>query len=170
MFVKIKSIITLSVILALSMNFVSCGSESADDKGQAEESEKAKEEVELDPLKNKGIGPIDHVELDDELNEEMIAKGEDIFQSKCEACHHEETRYVGPPIGGVTHRRTPEWIMNMILNPSEMLRQDPIGKELFATYMVEMTFQNVSEDEARAILEYFRKVDKEGDYEGKEVL
>jgi hypothetical protein len=66
---------------------------------------------------------------------------------------------VGPPLAGVTERRSPEWIMNMILNPVEMTQKDPAAMELYATYLVQMTFQNVSQDETREILEYFRQMD-----------
>jgi cytochrome c len=162
---KIQMLIIVILVIPVFV-VVSCG--PATENGEREE--QVQEPEELDPMENPGIGPIDHVELDEELDEEMIAKGRDIFQSKCEACHHIEGRYVGPPVGGITERRTPEWIMNMILNPSEMLRQDPIAKALFAEYMMEMTFQNVSEDEARAILEYFRKIDREGDYDVDDVM
>ncbi|MEO0169795.1 MAG: cytochrome c, partial [candidate division WOR-3 bacterium] len=86
---------------------------------------------------------------------------EEIFKTKCSACHKLDERYVGPALKGVTKRRTPEWIMNMILNPEEMTKNDPIAKKLLEEYLTQMTFQNVSEDEARAILEYFRLVDSQ---------
>lgn len=44
----------------------------------------------------------------------------------------------------------------MILNPSEMIQKDPIAKELLAKYPTPMPFQNVSEEDARAILEYLK--------------
>ena len=30
--------------------------------------------------------------------------------------------------------RTPEWIMNMILNPTEMVEKDPLAKELLVEF------------------------------------
>ena len=50
--------------------------------------------------------------------------------------------------------------MNMILNPQQMTQENPTAKELFATYLIQMTFQDVSQDDARAILEYFRANDE----------
>lgn len=47
----------------------------------------------------------------------------------------------------------------MILNPQQMTQENPAAKELFATYLVQMTFQNITPDNARAILEYFRNND-----------
>jgi hypothetical protein len=50
--------------------------------------------------------------------------------------------------------------MNMILNPTEMLREDPIAKKLLAEYNNEYMYnQNLIEDEAREIIEYFRTLD-----------
>lgn len=109
-------------------------------------------------MKNKGIGPIKDAKVGP-LNAELAEKGEKIFEEKCTACHKVGERYVGPAIAGVTKRRTPEWIMNMILNPDGMVKEDPIAKELLAQHNVAMTFQNIAQDEARAVLEYFRSID-----------
>lgn len=106
----------------------------------------------------KGVGPIQSVQLG-ALDPSMAEKGKAAFEQKCAACHRFEERFVGPPLKGVTQRRTPEWIMNMILNPVEMTQKDPAAKELLANYLTQMTYQNVSEEEARAILEYFRQLD-----------
>lgn len=111
-----------------------------------------------DATSSKGIGPISAVKLE-ALNPTLAATGKTIFVAKCSACHKFEERYVGPALKGVTGRRQPEWIMNMILNPAEMTQKDPVAKELLAEYMTQMSFQNVSQDEARQILEYFRQND-----------
>jgi hypothetical protein len=56
-------------------------------------------------------------------------------------------------------RRNPAWIMNMILNPEEMTLKDPIARELFIEYnSAPMANQSLTEEEARAILEYFRTI------------
>lgn len=111
-----------------------------------------------DPMANKGIGPVKSVTLGP-IDPQKAAKGEEIFKSKCSACHKLDERYVGPAIKGVTQRRSPEWILNQILNPAEMAQKDPIAKELLGTYMTQMTPQNLTEDEAKEVLEYFRQVD-----------
>lgn len=107
---------------------------------------------------DKGIGPVSKVDLGP-LDENLAANGKAIFDSKCTACHKMDVKVVGPPLGGVTKRRKPEWIMNMILNPTEMIQKDPIAKELLATYIATMANQNLTQDEARAVLEYFRSHD-----------
>ncbi len=61
---------------------------------------------------------------------------------------------------GVTEKRKPEWIMNMILNPDGMLKDDEEAKKLLAEFAAPMANQNLTEEQARAILEYFRLKDK----------
>ena len=63
---------------------------------------------------------------------------------------------VGPSLGGVTARRTPEYIMNMILNPEGMIQQHPEAKKMLAQFLTPMPNQHLTEDEARAVLEYLR--------------
>ncbi|MRX48444.1 c-type cytochrome [Pedobacter puniceum] len=99
------------------------------------------------------IGPIDH---------DLAAKGEAVFTSKCAACHKTTAdKVVGPGLKNITNIREPEWIMNMITNPEEMTKKDPVAKALFEEHLVQMTFQNVSDDEARQILEFLRKNDSQ---------
>jgi len=109
----------------------------------------------------KGIGPITSVTLGP-IDDALAAKGAELFEVKCTACHRLDKRYIGPPLGEVTARRTPEFIMNMMLNPEEMMQKHPVVKELLAQYMAQMANQSLTEDEARAILEYLRKVEAEG--------
>ena len=109
-------------------------------------------------MKNKGVGPVKKVKIGP-IKKELAEDGQKLFEAKCTACHKFDQRYVGPALGGVTERRRPEWIMNMILNPAEMVQKDPIAKALLAEHFVTMTFQNVTQPEARAILEYFRSQD-----------
>ena len=108
---------------------------------------------------SKGVGPITQVNIPATVDAALAAKGKAVFETKCSACHKLDERYVGPALGGVTTRRTPEWVMNMILNPVEMTQKDPVAQEMFGEFLIQMTFQNVSQDEARQILEYFREVD-----------
>lgn len=106
-----------------------------------------------------GVGPIQtKLELGP-IDDTLAKKGEALFNEKCTACHKIDERYVGPPIKDVTKRRTPEWIMNMIIEPVKMTQEDPIAKELLAEYLTQMTNQNINKEDARAILEYFRKLD-----------
>jgi len=141
-------------VVALVMIFISCGSDvKKDDKASKPIEEK--EVVDVDPMQDKGIGPIKSITLG-EIDEAMVAEGKEIFKLKCSACHKVSKRVVGPAMLGVTERRTPEWIMNMILNPEVMVAENKIAKDLLAEYLAPMANQNLTEKEARLILEYFR--------------
>lgn len=103
-----------------------------------------------------GIGPVtERIEIGD-FNPALAEKGQTIFNMKCAACHQQERRFVGPAYADVLDRRSPEFVMNIILNPGEMIRRHPEGQKMLAEYMTAMPFQNVSKDEARAIVEYLR--------------
>ncbi len=111
---------------------------------------------EVDPMDNKGIGPIKSVVLG-EIDQELVAKGLEIFESMCTSCHKAEKKFIGPAPKDILNRRSPEWIMNIILNPEEMLKKDPIAKQLLIDANgAPMANQNLTEEEARAVLEYFR--------------
>ncbi|MEK6481352.1 c-type cytochrome [Catalinimonas sp. 4WD22] len=139
------------------------GNENASDSSapseQAQENTEELTEELVDPMDNKGVGPVDHVELGP-IDEAMAAEGKAIFEENCTACHQLEERYIGPAMKEVTARRSPEWIMNMIMNPNEMVQKDPIAKALLAEYLSPMANQNISREDARKILEYFRSVDE----------
>jgi len=50
--------------------------------------------------------------------------------------------------------------MNMILNPENMIANDPIAKQLLAEANgAPMANQHLTEEQARAILEYFRTIE-----------
>jgi len=103
----------------------------------------------------KGIGPVTSVELG-ELDQGLANAGKEIFDMKCFACHETGMDKVGPDPVGVLNRRTPEWIMNMILNPEQMSKEDPIGLGLLMKYNSIMANQQLTEEDARKVLEYFR--------------
>ncbi len=110
----------------------------------------------------KGVGEIKNVPLTDPLDEGMVAKGKVIYEMKCAACHKlTDQRVVGPGWQGVTNRRKPEWVMNMITNVDVMLAEDPAAQKLLEECLTQMPNQNVSVGDARDILEYMRQNDME---------
>lgn len=149
-------------LIFVSILFSGCGGNNAetksDDGSVPATTAAVTNEEPADPMKNKGIGPVTEVHIG-ALDEALASKGKELFETNCNACHKLDQRYVGPSLGGVTERRSPEWIMNMILNPNEMVQKDPIAKELLAEYLAPMASQNLTQDETRAILEYFRQID-----------
>lgn len=108
-------------------------------------------------LINKGIGPVTSLELPDEIDYVLAKNGEAVFKKMCTACHRPDKKFIGPAAKGILKTRTPEWIMNMMLNPEEMLRKDPLAKELLIEFnYAPMVKQDISQEDARAILEYYR--------------
>ena len=150
----LKPLIKILFSLLLIVSLQACGGKSSERSETGEDSEKPNlTEFQLEH----GIGPVtEHIEISDVLDPEMIEKGRNIYEMKCEMCHNMEGRMVGPPLGEITDKRSPEFLMNMILNPGEMARAHPVGHELLREYMTVMPFQNVQRDEARAIVEFLR--------------
>ncbi|MCM4166695.1 Cytochrome c6 [Arenibacter antarcticus] len=143
---------------------MSCGEKKEEKKGGFEMN-RTKKEVKSAPVSegvpvdmdNKGVGPIKSVSFADAIDADMAAKGQKIFSTICVACHMAEQRMIGPALKGVFERRSPEWVMNMILNPDGMLKEDPIAKALLKEYNnAIMLNQNLSEEDARAVSEYLR--------------
>ena len=109
-----------------------------------------------------GIGEFKNVELGAGIDASLADKGKAIVDMKCTACHQlNDKRLVGPGFQGVTNRRRPEWIMNMITNVDVMLDQDPQAQKLLEECLTRMPNQNITADDARGILEYMRKNDEE---------
>jgi len=121
---------------------------------EKKEAVKAVEEIKSD-LSDKGVGPIKDITLG-ELDDALAAKGKEVFKGKCTACHKNKKRYIGPAMSGVTKRRSPEWVMNMMLNPEQMLAENPTAMALLKEYSAPMANQNLTNDDARAVLEFLR--------------
>ena len=145
----------LSVALFIIIFLVSC-------VGDTKTSELVMETIEeIDPMKDKGVGPIIAVNVTGTVNQSMADEGEVTFNSICSACHKLDQKFIGPALIGVTKRRTPEWIMNMIMNPEQMVKKNAQAKRLHMEYVSPMVNQGLTEIETRSILEYFRSNDKE---------
>jgi cytochrome c551/c552 len=127
---------------------------------QTEVEDNTIEEVSAPADDGKGVGPIKSVTLTNPLDAERISKGKAIYEMKCQACHRlDDQRVVGPGWKGVTTRRKPEWIMNLMLNVDEMIQKDAEAQKLYEVYLTKMPNQNLSEDDARNLLEFMRQND-----------
>jgi mono/diheme cytochrome c family protein len=90
----------------------------------------------------------------------MADAGLKIYEVKCSSCHKtSDEKLVGPGWAGVTKRRQPSWILNFITNPDPMLDKDPAALAMLELCLVRMPNQNLSDEEARDLLEYMRKID-----------
>tara|TARA_Y100000389_G_scaffold85669_1_gene82436 strand:- start:362 stop:841 length:480 start_codon:yes stop_codon:yes gene_type:complete len=108
-------------------------------------------------VENVGIGPIKSMAFDTNIDAALAEEGSTIFKQKCTACHMPDRKLIGPAMKGIYDRRNPAWVMNMILNPTEMLQKDETAVALLKEYNnVMMLNQNLSQEEARALAEYFR--------------
>lgn len=142
--------------LAAMILFAGCGGQ---DPGKTDSSTTASGGLSEFEMAN-GIGPVTEEITIAEVDQSLAEKGAQIFKTKCSACHKMEDRYVGPPLGNVLEARTPAFVMNMILNPEQMLKEHPVGKQLLAEYMTPMPNQNLEREEARAIVEYLASDNK----------
>lgn len=108
----------------------------------------------------KGIGKYQNVALTHPIDESMAAKGKNVYEVKCASCHKlSNEKLVGPGFAKVTDRRTPEWIMNFITNTDEMIEKDAAAQQMLEECLVRMPNQNLSEEDARSVLEFLRKND-----------
>ena len=104
----------------------------------------------------------EEVQLTNPLNQQFVAEGKQLYEVKCQACHKlTNEKLVGPGWMGITKKRKPEWIMNMITNVDIMLEQDPEAQRLLQECIVRMPNQHLSKEEARKILEFQRANDNE---------
>jgi hypothetical protein len=105
---------------------------------------------------------IKSVELTTPLNQEWVGKGKATYEMKCLACHKlTADRVVGPGWLGVTKRREPVWIMNMITNVDMMLEKDEEAQKMLEQCLVRMPNQNLTVEETRQVLEFMRSNDGE---------
>lgn len=147
-----KAIYLIQAIL-LALLLAGCGGDSG--SGEANSQPSQSQGLTEWQLEN-GIGPITRDITLEAVNTELAQQGQAIFDVKCAPCHKIDERYIGPPLGGVVKRRTPAYIMNMMLNPDEMVKKHPEAQKMLAKYLAPMTFQNVTEVDARALLEFLR--------------
>ena len=133
---------------------IKIGNQATTKKEKIKATTKASETIDLT---NKGVGPISSLSLPGEIDQAMATKGADVFKKMCTACHRTDKKFIGPAPKGIMKRRTPEWIMNMILDPEGMVKNDPLARDLLIEFNgAPMANQNLSQEDARAVLEYFR--------------
>ena len=157
------------LILLLSLAIVSCGGEEKKEEKVKVQLKKQTTTKKTEPkvtnkkasetidLSNKGVGPITSLALPTEIDQTMATKGKDVYDKMCTACHRADRKFIGPSPNGIMERRTPEWVMNMILDPEGMVANDPLAKALLIEFNGSpMANQNLTEEEARSVLEYFR--------------
>lgn len=156
-----KKLFVLS-ILAFSFFIYACGGGDQKSNTNSEETNEASAttpDTEVyDP--ERGKGKFTNVEIADKLDPTMVTAGERVYNVKCSGCHKlTDEKLVGPGWKGVTTRHRPEWIMNFVTNPDEMIDKDPKVQAQLEICLVRMPNQNVSDEAARGLYEFMRKND-----------
>ncbi len=110
--------------------------------------------------KDMGIGPVKSVELGP-LNSKMISEGKTIYTNQCIICHDNDQNKLGPSLKNVTKTRTPEYIMNLLLNTAQMQKDNVTIKALLKQYNnLPMPDPALNQSKARSVLEYLRSLAK----------
>ncbi|MEO7768933.1 MAG: cytochrome c [Ferruginibacter sp.] len=163
-----KKLIVLSIVVGF---LASCGGGSDYNSGGADnkavntakpedkvnEEKKSDDKPAYDP--HRGEGKFTKVELA-ALDATKAAGGKKVYEVKCGSCHKvTDEKLVGPGWLGVTTRHAPEWIMNFITNTDEMINKDPKAQAQLEICLVRMPNQNLSDDDARNLLEFMRQND-----------
>jgi hypothetical protein len=80
---------------------------------------------------------VKSIELTNPLDKGAVWIGKGIYETKCLSCHKlTDEKLVGPGWAGVTKRREPVWIMNMITNVEMMLETDPEAQKMLEECLV----------------------------------
>lgn len=114
-------------------------------------------------VQDHGYGPVTQTVDVSDLSTSLASEGREIFSRSCVQCHAMDSRLMGPPLRQTVDRRTPEFIMNYILNPTENRENHPVGQELAQQYPAPMISMGLSRDDARAVLEYIRYYNEHGE-------
>ena len=110
-------------ILLISLIMLSCGGKDKEKREDGFSVQRKKAETERPVATNaanevkaseridlttKGIGPIKSIEIPAEIDQAMAAKGKEVYEQMCLACHRVGKKFIGPAPNGVLDRRTPE--------------------------------------------------------------
>lgn len=154
-----------AALLCFSMVIFGCNGAQEEPADEQEAMAEQANEDNLEEFKDRltpfqiehGIGPVtERLDISDEIDEEMVARGREIFTAKCEVCHAMQGDKVGPSLGDVVERRSPEFVINFIMNPGENVLNHPVGLDLLEEHNTEMPYRDVTMEEARAVYEYLR--------------
>lgn len=155
------------IVCSLALFLAACGGNSGADQNAAatENNTEASGDSEsgnppYDPHRGEGKFNAENVNIGSTLDKAMADQGQKIAEMKCESCHKmTDERLVGPGWKDVTKRHSPEWIMNFMTNTDAMLDKDPKAQAMLEICMVRMPNQNLTDQDARDILEYMREND-----------
>ena len=149
--------------MLFSLSLFACGGNNAESGSSSEattasEAPATSENPSYDP--NRGAGKFTDVEVSATLDAALASKGKSAYDVKCGSCHKtSDEKLVGPGWKGVTQRHKPAWILNFMTNTDEMINKDPAVQAQLELCLVRMPNQNLSDDEAKSLLEFMRQND-----------
>jgi mono/diheme cytochrome c family protein len=153
---KPKLLIAATCLLVIAFSLQACNNDDSAAKPAPASQEPVAATEESNPSE---IKPSD-VELTTPLNQAKVTAGKGIYEMKCQSCHKlTDEKVVGPGWKGLTKRREPHWIMNMVMNTEMMLEKDPEAQKLLEQCLVRMPNQNLSQADSRNVLEFMRSND-----------
>lgn len=149
--------------LILTLGLVACGGGSNEPAPTATSSTPAAPTAPAAPAAAENVGPDGPADLtvpeiaSIPTDAAVIKEGEGVWNAKgCGGCHQFGSKLVGPDLVGLTQRRSLPWISKMIQHPDEMLKRDPVAKDLFKTHMTPMPKQGVTDEELPKLLAYMK--------------
>lgn len=155
---KRRTIWVIALTAFVSMGMIACVDKTPSSKEPLDTQELTKNQPEV----HGDLITAADVEITRPLNAQWVTGGKGIYEMKCQSCHKlTDEKLVGPGWKGITQKRNPEWIMNMITNVDIMLEKDPEAQKLLEECLVRMPNQNLTKEEARKVLEFQRSNDGE---------
>ncbi len=83
-----------------------------------------------------------------------VEMGKKLYDQVCAYCHHSNyDDKIGPGLGGISERRSSEWLSDFLLNPAEVIRNDEYAQSLKESNKYNMTMPalpQMKDDAARA--------------------
>jgi cytochrome c2 len=158
-----RSIFSTTLVFVSLLLFNACNSDSKKEtnKETTADTTSTTRSTDAEEVHGTEVKPGD-VELTHPLNQEWVSFGQKVYNLKCQSCHKlTEEKLVGPGWKNVTKRREPHWIMNMVTNVEMMLESDPEAQKLLEQCLVRMPNQNLSQEDARKVIEFMRSNDGE---------
>lgn len=95
-------------------------------------------------------------EIDIRTDSASIARGQELFEQRCSACHDFKRDGIGPHLGGVTREVSPAWLKDFIANPQAVVESgDERAQKLLDRYKTLMpSFAHFDDESLDDLLAY----------------
>jgi mono/diheme cytochrome c family protein len=88
-----------------------------------------------------------------------VAEGEKLFNANCTSCHAIDEKVVGPALKGIDKKHSEAWLIKWIKNSQSMIKAgDAAALKIYNEYnqSVMTSFEHLSDDQVKSILEYIK--------------